>query len=139
MDAQNETIQMLKDRAVRKQKYELASELRQLEKDETISSDEKEEKIKYFFEKLSGELEEQENKIIGDTYKIEGDVATSATLLLKDAHALRNEAEIMLVRANEIQNGAFEAIRKAYPQIPNACLSFIHETSSIIVISKPKK
>lgn len=126
----------LKDIAVKNCHYELAFELRGIEKSDWPDEEKLAKAIELCLAKQK-EYQEAAN-IIGDTYPIDDQAHQEATTLFDKANSIRNEADVLLEKADEITTAAFKLLRNSNKDIP-ASHAFVYlREQRIIVIVKPK-
>lgn len=134
-------IPSLKDTCVRNQKYELASEVRTLEKDIQNSVPCKEgETYKSRYESLMermGAAVKYRNSLVGESFKVNDETAKSAQAIFKDANAIRNQCMELLKTADSMNTAAFEMIKKSIPEMADfpkhKGLVFCEETNMLVV------
>ncbi len=133
-DAKLLIISNYKNLAVTRQKYQIASELREIEKliqkNEGVSDEQWE-----LFTNNSKTLSTYTTHI-GDKYKCSDEACIEAGKLMESANALRTQANAILQNANALVITAFEVLRTDNSEIPDdkeTGLVFVKETKSVIV------
>ena len=130
-------IPSLKDACVRAQKYALAYEIRQLEKD--IENEEGDsvffnDKFAEICEKLDAVLK-YKNSRVGESVKIDEETMLIVVPMFNDAEALRNQCAKLLSTAESMEKAAFKVITNKYPELNNTGFTFIKETETVVIIS----
>lgn len=128
-------VKALKNEAVKFQKYEMASNIRDVEKkllDGKKVSNEEIEKLVASVKSLVFKTESR----IGDKYSIDDDLFIEITQLFDQASARRTEAYKLLESAKEIEYSGWELIKKKNPDynLEDVGYSFIKKTKSIVII-----
>ncbi len=128
-------IKSYKNMMVKIQEYEIASELRSIEKRIDAGEVIPEKEIDTILENCSSRVTSSESTSIGDSYSIDEKTAFEANELIEKAHALRSEATKILELSSALNISAFELLRKSNPAIPKQKgLTFISETKTVVVI-----
>ena len=120
------------------QKYELASNFRQLEKDIKTSTP-CEDGLTYEdrYNKLISTMDEvikHKDSLVGDSYLIGEDLKKDVLPLIEDAEKIRSQCAELMKTAAEMERAAFDLIRKAIPELQGMKgLALLKETGKVVI------